>query len=446
MLLRILPGFLIAIGLGIMFSLHGESPDEVIGKWTVETAFVKSNPKPETPLPNIFPFNAESRIASVEFVDAAALSPSSAALRVLDRHDLYENADAANQVAEVAAATVWRQENIASTHGLASVGGVCGEETSAWIPTARYPEPYIRGIETWTSATSYGGQQKGRGFFDENIYKHDGSVFSFGVRQDWSVDSVFGLSVDILDAKIKARYDYDYRKNDITAYFANAHYRGTFLGKYPVDMKATYGRVYHTGSGEFRNRPDTFLTNPWNEDRHRSHYYAFSAKAGLPLLFGGVIKVLPEIGVEYKQLRTTEYTVNPSLNKNEADDEIFPAMRSKSLQAPVSVTVKRDYKQCWGLVTPKIKVSYSREFDDSASGVYALHSTAASRPYYDDANDLGDRLQRPLFNPSQKYFGEIAVGLDVQTVGGWKLAAEYSRHWAKKYGRNEFKLELGRCF
>lgn len=468
MLLKILPGFIIAVGLGVVFSLQGESPDEVIAreqinrKWTVAVAMVQSDSMPAAiTFQNVFPSHKKSVPINTEkmpdgkstdFAGAASLSPSAAALRMLDIPEImHDEIREENQIAEVASATAWREEatpecDVKSMNGLACMNGFCEEETSAWISTTRYPEPYIRGIQPWVSAKSYSDKQDDRGFHDANIYKHSGSVYSFGLQQDWSVDSVLGVSFDILDAQVKARYDYDYRKNDITGYFANAHYQGTLFGKYPVDMKATYGRLYHEGSGYFLDRENTLLKNSWNEGQHRSHYYAFSARAGLPLKTGAGIKMLWEIGLDYKQLRTTEYFVNPSMNNNPVDDELFAAMRSKSLQVPLTATFKRDFTHCWGLVTPKAMLGYRREFDDSASGVLALHSAAASRPYCDETKEQGKTLGPLVFNPSQKNFFEFGVGLDVRTVGGWNLTTAYNRVWAKEYSRDQFKLELSRCF
>lgn len=452
MLLKTLPGLGIALIIGIIFCLPGNANRHgaaapATQKWTVAVAQVDAVPGPEgTPFFSIVKKTAASRLTPVsgrghdsdQRRSFAAAEPVPAVIpETFAVHHPPEPPP--GRFAEVASATARRGNSPASATAFASVDEICQAETSAWVPTSGYPELPAKGIETWAAAKSYRSKQKepGTGW---NYFSHDGAVYSLGVRQDWSVDSVIGASIDILDAEVKGRYDGDLRKNDITGYFANAHYQGTFLGRYPVELKGTYGRMYHKGEGSFVNL-DNGMEYPWHEKSHRSHYYGFLAKAGAPLLFAGVVKILPEFGVDYRQVKTSEFDVDISGNQTEVYR--MDAIKSESLAIPVSVTVKRDFRHTWGLVTPRVKVGLVREYKEGATGVRALNSASASRVQVDPVTGEPSQV---WFDRKKMHYSQFAAGMDVRTVGGWNVSAEYNRDWGKDFTHNEFKLELGRCF
>lgn len=310
MLLKLLPGIIIAAALGLFFSLpdggkDGKPGGERTVKWSVDSArcdtalnvlrSVSASAAPSTAsydsgagpvaawdgsvlfgkrdVPAYTSFPAmDGMAAKTHAAKDTNIDPISA-MNNMFRHG---SAGSGNQVAEVAAATAHRDrgrtgrsatpavyspsspappmrfgESVSSRSAFANFSGLaCEDETSAWIPTSAYPEPPVKGIEVWASARHYKTRQDERES-GLNIYSHDGDLYSFGLRKDWSIDSIIGVSMDILDAEVKGRYDNDLRKNEITGYLANAHYEGTFLGKYPVELKGTYGRIYHEGNGSF---------------------------------------------------------------------------------------------------------------------------------------------------------------------------------------------------
>lgn len=473
MIAKSLPGLVIALVLGIVFCLP-ETKNEPAptppsdGKWTVARADVaaassgtpffssiKTPGKIEPDRTALEKAGAGNALLSaavpavVPFVvpiSASAVEP--AAEPSVDAGGRFaEVASTGGRFAEVASTTVWRgRAEPSSALALASVDDACVPETSAWIPTANYPELPAKGLEVWTEARQYREKQsneEGSLFHSaqNTFYRHKGNVYSLGLRQDWSIDSVVGVSMDVLDAQVRGRYDGDSRRNDIVGYFANAHYEGTFVGRFPVEMKGTYGRVYNESKGSFVNYRGVEEIIRLSENRHSSHYYGFSAKAGIPLLFSGFLKVLPEIGVDYRQVRTGERKQHAFEDRSLVihHDE----MRSKSLLVPLTVTARRDFRQCWGVATPRATLGYAREFEKTATGVRVFNSSSASAQSF-DAGTNG--FQPVVFDPAQKDLWRFGAGLDVRSVGGWNVSADYARHWSKGYAKDEFKLELGRCF
>lgn len=307
---------------------------------------------------------------------------------------------------------------------------------------APYPELPAKGIAVHAGGGRFRERQqlRDRG---NNVYSREGALYSLSLEYDWSADSVVGASVDILDSTVKSLYDADPRENRIQGYAANANYRGTLFGMFPVEANAFYGWLDHEGSGETA-RPGTGMTYPWKEDTHHSNTYGFSAKAGLPLLFLDSLKVMPSVGVRYAALTTKGYSVdigtfNPMPMR-------IPEMKSTSIAVPLGVTAGMDFPQVWGIVTPRVGGGVEVEFDESASGVRALHSSAAS--HVDIGMDMmGITRMSPIrFDAARELLYNVNLGLDVKTVGGWEISAEYMRNWMAAYTRDDFKLEIGRCF
>ncbi|MDR1745514.1 MAG: autotransporter outer membrane beta-barrel domain-containing protein [Planctomycetota bacterium] len=277
----------------------------------------------------------------------------------------------------------------------------------------------------------------------QNVYKHDGLLYSLGIDYDLSINSTVGASVDIIDSTLKSLYDGDSRENTIWGYVANAVYRGSLFGVYPIEAKAFYGSVDHKGYGDVFQPPWGML-HAWKEGEHQSKTYGFSARIGVPLLFLDRLKVLPEAGVRYTTLTTNSYTVETSLYASTPAPLHIPQMTSRSIAVPISVTAKVDFPRTWGIVTPRAGYGIEMEFDETAGGVHALNSAAASRVQFDPMTMAP--TPRIAFDPAHDYLSNFTLGLDVKTVGGWEISAEYRRTWAEKYSRDDFKMEIGRCF
>lgn len=297
-----------------------------------------------------------------------------------------------------------------------------------------------KGIYAWARAETFSGEQRLR---DEgrSRYKHDGIRYGVGMKYDWSIDTVIGLSADLLDSEVKSAQPYDTRKNDITGYRVKAHYDSLLLEKYLVSANAFFASYETKGSGRIGGvSPGGVVTHAWREDKHNADMFGFSGRFGVPLIWGNDLKILNEIGVDYRRLRSKAYTAD-IVGLSTTD---VPSISSTSFAIPLTTTVKRDFMQCWGIITPRVLTGIAFELDQGATGVRSLHASSASRFDYDPVT--GFHSSGVQFDDSQKMLFEIGVGLDIKTVGGWELSAEYKRHMAEKFSEDRFKLELGRCF
>lgn len=449
MLMKTLPGLIIAMALGVFFCLPGKRDD---GRRESVARAGRIPASPRQPGASVFRSGgiaagnhstplyspvldsetpASDKTTLFAMIPPAANGiPKTAARVPATRREM--------NVLERESATVPAVFGSSSVSALASLGAGAAEG-AAFIPTSDYPELPAKGITVWGESESFSERQRVREY-GQSIYNQKGKRYTLGITQDWSIDSVIGASLDIHDATVKSRYDADFRKNEVTGYVANANYYGTYLGRYPVEAKAFYGWFEHEGSGSF-SRPGTALVHPWKEKKHRSTLYGVSAKAGLPLLFLDNLKVLPELGIDYRRLTTKAYRASYSVDDTMVAD--VPEMRSTSLNIPFTVTMKKDFPQAWGIVTPRLACGATLELDDSAGGLAVWNSASASRPDVDGATmEMG-----PIaFDPAHKVIMNVSVGVDVKTIGDWRLSADFERRWAGKYGRDSFNLELGRCF
>ncbi len=278
----------------------------------------------------------------------------------------------------------------------------------------------------------------------QSVYKHDGARYSLGLEYDWSVDSIVGVSIDMIDSKLKSLHDDDSRENRIQGYRASANYKGSLFGMLPFDAKAFFGWTDHDGSGLVA-QPGTWAPYPWKEDSHRSTVYGVSGKVGLPLLFLDSLKVLPEAGVRYTTMTTKSYNVD--IGDMGAMPILIPQQTSTSVSVPISVTAKMDFPRIWGIVTPRIGGGVEMEFDKTATGVHVMNSAAASRINITQDPFTGKYMISPIrFDPAHRLLLNFNLGIDMKTVGGWEVSAEYARKWVSTYTRDDFKLEIGRCF
>ncbi|MCC8167320.1 MAG: autotransporter outer membrane beta-barrel domain-containing protein [Planctomycetes bacterium] len=296
---------------------------------------------------------------------------------------------------------------------------------------APYPELPAKGIYLWADGAISRESQTTYDNF-HNPYRQRKNVYSAGIKKDWSPDSILGASVDILDSTVKSRAVGDFRENDTDGFVVNAHYDGTFLGKYPISLKGFYGRFNHEGGGQIY-RGDTVDT--WREDKHKSDLYGGSARIGLPLILGNDIRILPEIGAEYAELRSREYSFSYG---NESVD--VPEITSKSLAVPLTVTVRKEFLHPWGVFTPHLKGGLVKEFDDTAIGVRTFNSSSTVDGF------VGDWYREMKFQTLNDKYYQIGAGFTARTVGGWEVVADYQRRFVRDWHDDTFTLELGRNF
>lgn len=300
-----------------------------------------------------------------------------------------------------------------------------------------YPDLPPKGLYFWADAERFSERQKEREA-GKSIYRHKGDIYTFGMKYDWSIDSVIGVSMNFHDSKLKSTVPNDERRDDIKGYMINAHYQSTLFTKYLLDAKFMYGRFENQASGWVRN--DEFRQVFWEEDKHKSDIYGFSAKIGQPLIHDSGIKTLPEVGVTYTRLRGKAYTFDL---KTTTLPYSVPKRSATSLTVPMTVTISKDFMQSWGLFTPRLVTGVTVELDDDATAVRVYNSSAAARVYYVPGKVPMNDLE---YDIAQKMFLHAGVGVDVKTVGGWELSAQYTLYYADKYNNNTFRLELGRCF
>lgn len=341
-----------------------------------------------------------------------------------------------------------------STTALASLGGDGSAVSGTAAPHdaeygeydeggVAYPELPPKGIVLRAEGSRFREEQQlretGRSA-GNSVYNHKGALYSVSAEYDWSADSIVGVRFGMLDSTLQSLYDGDSRENRMEAYRANALYRGNLFGVYPVSAEAFYGWADHEGTGR-AGSPDGTFDVPWKENPHKSTMYGFSLKAGLPLLFLNSLKVLPEAGVRYAKLTTKGYSVNISDGFPVPLD--IPQRTSTSIAVPVGVTAKMDFPRTWGIFTPRAGLGVEFEFDETATGVHTMHAAAASRVNPDPINFTVSPTEP---DPAHRFFAGINLGLDLKTVGGWEVAAEYRRKWVESYIRDDFSLEIGRCF
>lgn len=326
-----------------------------------------------------------------------------------------------------------------SASALAALNDLNAGGTSEPGPAPAYPALPPKGIAVRAGGGSFREEQQAHEW-GQSVYAHKGSMYSLDIEYDWSIDSVVGASIGMVSSTLKSLQDADSRENRMQAYVAGAHYRGSLFSLFPVETRAFYGWVDHEGSGEVGKPGTAVLPNPWKEDAHHSTMYGASATVGLPLLFLNSLKVLPEAGVRYTTLKTKGYSVGIS---DYMMPIRMPQTTSTSIAVPISVTAKMDFPRIWGLATPRAGYGVEMEFDETAGGVHAMNSPAASRMHFDS---LMMPINQIAFDPAHRLLFHVNLGLDVKTAGGWEISAEYKRKWVSTYTRDDFRLEIGRCF
>lgn len=309
---------------------------------------------------------------------------------------------------------------------------------TSWPWRRRPPreEPRPRDIRLWGSADAYREKQEARDR-GHNAYRHDGFRYSAGVKWDWSPDAAVGLSADLLDGRIKSGHEGDARRDDVKGYFLNLYYDGFLKGILPFELKGTYGRIENDVDGHlsFPGHAGTFA---WTEEKRKSNAYGLSGKIGLPLITDGGIRLLNSVGFDYRALKSGEYRFDLDGTSYSA-----PEMKSKSLIIPVEATASVDRIRSWGIVTPRAGAGVVYELFDEGLAARTFNSSVASRVLYDPATRL---LADGEYDKKQKMFLKFGVGVDVKTIGGWEMRADYTHVVAEKYRNGAFTLELGKCF
>lgn len=305
---------------------------------------------------------------------------------------------------------------------------------------AAYSSPPARGVHAWAS----GGIARARqdpSAEDVAAYRMTAKKYSVGVNYDWTVDTVLGVSFDMLDYEVKSGHKYDSRKTDGDGLFANASMDTVMFDSYLLGLKGFYGSLESDGAG-YIGAWDTngASSSRWREPKHRSHMYGASANVSVPMLFWGY-RVVVDAGVDYKRLKTRAH----AFHVEESGPGATPVRRlsSNSLSIPVAFTMEKDFLNQWGMVTSRLGAGYARETSDSAGGVRSLHALSASPLYFDSNRFSGTEV---AFDSARSDFYHVNLGLDVKTVGGWNVSVDYRRSFASEYRKDDLKLALGRSF
>lgn len=345
----------------------------------------------------------------------------------------------ATTTAVAAPVTAPHSYGFASDTALASLsGGASAAIPTAHVPSFAYPTLPPKGIAIWGKGMMY-REEKDAGKPWKNTYTHKGSVYSLGANYDWSMDSTIGLSADFLQAEAKGRYDGEARQTDTTGYFINAHYNGALCGKVPFSAKAMYGWLDQDASGWLQDW-HSGSELPWNEEKHGSRMFGFSASAIYPLLGPYEYRVTPKLAIDYRNLKTKSFYVG--LADDNSIGLVSPDITSTSFNYTCLLSTEKDFQQVWGVVTPRLSFGYSYEMSDSASGVRTLHASAAHRIEIDPA-----AASIPVaYDVGPKGMALCNVGVDMKILGGWDISAEYEKKFASDYNKDSFKLEIRRCF
>lgn len=274
--------------------------------------------------------------------------------------------------------------------------------------------------------------------FDNAAYRLSGRKYSVGLDYDWSVDTVVGAGVEMLDATVKSGQPYDSRKTTVSGLFANASLDTVLFNSYLVGVKGFYGTLDSGSSGAVGAWDDRGATSArWREAEHDSRMYGLSGKVSVPVLLRGQ-RVVFDAGVEYARIDTGGHEYELA----DAGAARTERLSSTSLAFPVNFSVERDFLTRRALVTPRFSAGYSYETSDSAGGVRAMNALSAlPLPYH----SAGFHSAPPPFVSLQKTY-HAGLGLDVKTTGGWDMALDYRRDFADAYSQDSLSLELGRSF
>lgn len=305
-------------------------------------------------------------------------------------------------------------------------GGVGSDNAFASVPACSSPantcpDPPDKGIYIW-----------GKAFHDKekmdlepgkySAYDMDSTTLTLGFMKDWSPTTRLGLSIDLLDAEVKSKHAGDSFKNDVTGWILNADV-ATAVGKYNIDGKILYGQPELKGSG---------LANGLSrvESKHKATLYGFSGKVGIPLKFGDSIKLAPDLGINYRKLKSKayDYTLNGFNMSAESQD-------SESLAIPLTVAMKKDIEFCAGIFTPRVTLGVIKEFKDTGLAFRTFNASAAS---YASPTGMADKA------PSWIY--QAGLGMDLITHNGWNVTLDYTYYWGGKYSNDSFGLGIGKCF
>ena len=304
----------------------------------------------------------------------------------------------------------------------------------------RPSRPPARGVRTWASGEMTRAQQ------DVSVdttaaYRMTGRKYSLGLDYDWSVDTVLGASVDMLDYRVKSGHQYDSRKTDIDGYAANVSLDTVMFDSYLLGLKGFYGKLDNEGDGYIGAWDDNGAsTSPWHEYKHQSHIYGLSGNVRVPMLFWGYRAVV-DVGVDYKHIKTGPYSYWVEMAGSRASQG--KKYSSTSLAIPFAFSLEKDFFNSCGLITSRLGAGYTYETSDTAAGVRAMNAISAVPIYYESTQFRG--APYPFYSV-QKGLYHVNLGLDVKTAGGWNVSVDYRRDFGSEYYKDNLRLELGRSF
>lgn len=447
MLVKMLPGLAIAFVLALAFSLapsgtpsrkrQGQPAKKTEARFSHRAQLASQDAAPATAARTTVPvagpaieqdmFAAASPVAapgapanvSVPLAASADLLMHSI---LVDRAAPYSDLVAADSDA-AGYAGVGSPMPLTVSSGSTGAGNALASVPACTSAAAACPDPPDRGIYVWGKYSMQNEEKKHSGNPSKyTAYEMDLNTVSVGFLKDWSPTTRLGLSVDLLDGEVKSRHANDTFKNDVSGWVLNADIV-TAIDKFNIDARILYGSPELKGSG---------LTNGLyrKEGKHKATLMGFSGNVGIPLKFGDDIKLAPELGINYRKLKSKAYDYTVA-----GFPMTMPSQDSDSLLVPLTVDLKKDIPFCAGMFTPRATLGIIKEFKDSALGYRTFNASAAS---YLSPTRTADKA------PSTYY--QFGLGLDLVTTNGWNVALDFHHLKASNFSNNTFSLDVGKCF
>lgn len=313
------------------------------------------------------------------------------------------------------------------------------EDFVAESETALFPP--ARGLRVWAAGGTARSKQEVSPD-DSSAYSMTEKRYSAGIAYDWSVDTVLGAGVEMLDATVKSGAPHDARESRVDGVFATASVDTVLFDSWLLGLKGFYGKLDHGDGGGIVGAWDDggATKTTFQEEAHGSSMYGLSAKLSVPMLLWGH-RVVADAGIDYRRITTEAHGYRVA--SAGLFGERMEQRGSSSLAFPFGFSMEKDFVRPWGLVTPRFGAGFTYETSKTASGVRALHALSAAPVYFDSGGFHGAPLS---FASLPGGMCHVALGVGVKTVGGWDASLDYRRDFAGGYTRDSFKLELGRSF
>ncbi|MDR3078362.1 MAG: autotransporter outer membrane beta-barrel domain-containing protein [Planctomycetota bacterium] len=310
------------------------------------------------------------------------------------------------------------------------------------------PEKPGLGLRPWAGASFHRERVKPADIGDYGHYRQSGQTWQLGLDYDFTMNTIVKASLEISRQRIDSLYPGDGRRSDLTVRTVSLGGDWLLGERFLFSGRVFHGWVNTESSGDvFLRRPIDMAGNyfeefaAWREEGGHSTLYGFSAKLAWPLAYGQSFKLLPEIGLEFARVRSPIRSAELSVNGLRLVRRDLPR-KSHSLVIPATVRARRDYLKSWGLLSPHLDLGLVFEFGKSKNAAKAFNAGSVLAMEMDEFG-----LSASLRNRSSASVGAVSgLGLDAFWNNGWEARANFSLRWSNSQYRNEFRLEVGKCF